>query len=74
MGELRIMGQAGDVKVIWDPTNADEVDAAKTQFESLTAKKFMAFSVKKKGGQGSRVKSFDRNAGKLIMIPPLVGG
>jgi len=45
MGELRILGKEGDTKVIWDPDNKDEVKAAREQFDTLKAKKFLAFRV-----------------------------
>lgn len=74
MGELRIMGSKGDTKVIWDPDNEDEVEAAEEQFDNLMAKDFLAFKVKKDGEKGSKIKKFDPDAGKIIMTPPLAGG
>lgn len=74
MGELRILGREGDTKVIWDPSNDDEVEAAEEQFDSLLDKGFLAFSVKKNGEKGKQIRDFDPEAGKVILIPPVVGG
>ena len=74
MGEMRWLNENGDTKVIWDPANEDEVEAAEEQFDSLIAKKFKAFAVKKDGEKGKEIKKFDPKAGKIIMVPALVGG
>ena len=74
MGELRILGKEGDTKVIWDPKNDDEVEAAEEQFDSLVDKGFLAFKVKKDGSKGTQIKEFDPKAGKIILVPKIVGG
>lgn len=74
MGEMRVMGGHGDTKVIWNSENADEVKAAERQFKELVKKKFAAFLVKQDGEQGERVRDFDPQAGKLILVPPMAGG
>jgi hypothetical protein len=72
---LEIMGQHGDTKVLWDPENPDEVAAARTQFDDLVKRKrFLAYAVKKKGGQGARITEFDPQAGATILVPPMAGG
>jgi len=73
--ELAIMDTSGDTKVIWDPNNADEVAAAKAQFDSLRGKGFSAFLVTgAKGEQGEQIREFDPKAGRIILIPALQGG
>ena len=74
MGEMRIIDEKGDTKVIWDPENKDEVQAAQNQFHTLIDKKFQAFKVKKTGGKGTKITEFDPDAGKIILSPPIVGG
>jgi hypothetical protein len=74
MGEMRCMDKTGDTKVIWDPKNDDEVDAAEDQFNSLIDKGFTAYSVKKNGEKGKVIKEFDPDAGKIIMVPVVRGG
>jgi len=74
MGELSILGTKGDTKVIWDPENEDEVEAAEEQFDTLIDKGFLAFEVKKAGRKGKQIKEFDPDAGKIIMTPAVKGG
>ena len=74
MGEMKVMSVEGDVKVVWDPSNDDEVDAAEDQFNSLMKKGFSAYSVKKDGDKGRRVEKFDPKLESLIMVPEIVGG
>jgi hypothetical protein len=75
LSELAIMDMTGDTKVIWDPNNADEVAAAKAQFDTLKGKGFSAFLVTgPKGEQGEQIREFDSKAGRIILIPALQGG
>ena len=73
-GELAILDGTGDTKVIWDPHNSDEVEAAKAQFDALRKKGFLAYTVNKKGDKGEVITKFDPDAEKIILSPPLVGG
>ena len=75
MGQFRILDKdAGDLKVIWDKDNADETEAAEAQFDSLIKKGFNAYSVDKKGEQGSKIIKFNPLAEKIIMVPKITGG
>jgi hypothetical protein len=74
MGELAILDNTGDTKVIWDVENQDEIDAAKAQFDLLIKKGFTAYSVKKDGEKNRKITSFDPNSGKIILVPTIVGG
>ena len=76
MGEMRVMHQdEGDSKHIWDPEAEEECDAMETLFDSLLDKGFTAYRVKKDGEKsGSKMVSFDSNAGKMIMVPKMAGG
>jgi len=74
MGEMRTLCDKGDTKVIWDPKNEDEVEAAEEQFNTLMDKGFTAFSVKKDGKKHKRIDEFDPKAGKIIMVPRMAGG
>jgi len=75
MGEMRVLNGTGDSKVIWDPENDDEVDAAKCQFDMLLKKDFRIFKVGKDHEKtGGALKKFPASAGKLIAIPKIVGG
>jgi len=74
MGELAIIDGTGDTKVLWDKNNEDEVEAAEEQFDTLIEKGFTAYSVKKDGEKGKKITKFDSDAGKIIMVPKLIGG
>lgn len=72
--ELVVIDQTGDTKIIWDSTKKDEVDSAKTQFDALKKKGYMAYSVKKNGDKGELLHEFDAEAEKIILAPRMVGG
>jgi hypothetical protein len=73
-GELCVLDKTGDTKLMWDSAVDDEVDAARRTFNDLKKKGYLAFSVTKKGDKGEVIKTFDPDAEKIIMAPPLVGG
>jgi len=74
VGELRVMGQAGDTKIIWDAGQEDEVATARRTFNELRAKRYNAYAVKKNGDQGELINEFDPEAEKIILAPPMAGG
>jgi hypothetical protein len=84
MGEMDIypknvmctLNKTGDSKLIWDPKNKDEVKAAEDQFDTLTGKGFMAYEVLKSGdkNENKQMKKFNKRAGRIILVPPMVGG
>lgn len=75
MGEMSILGHKGDTKVIWDADNEVEVEAAREQFDTLTAKGFTAFKVGKKGEKlSTQIRQFDPDLEKMILIPKVAGG
>jgi hypothetical protein len=75
VGQLRVMGQRGDTKIIWDADNEDEVANAQRTFDDLVGgKKFRAYSVVAGGGKGTRVTEFDADAERLVIVPPMAGG
>ena len=75
MGEMRVLDTSGDTKVVWDPDNEDECDAAEAQFNSLIKKGFTAFEVGKRGKKtDDKVTKWDPELGKLIMVPRMQGG
>lgn len=73
-GELAVMDQTGDTKLVWDRNAPAEVEQAKAMFDGLKKKGYLAFSVKKDGEAGEMLLAFDPNAEKIIMSPPLKGG
>lgn len=73
-GEIATMGTSGDVKTIWDRTKPDEVDNARSTFDNLRKKGYLAFKVDSKGEKGEQIDKFDPAAEKMIMVPPMMGG
>jgi len=74
MNQMCCLNETGDTKVIWDPENKDEVDAAKAQFKTLKGKGFQAYSVKKGGEKNKSMDDFDPEAAMIIMVPKIAGG
>lgn len=78
-GAFFLMDKTGDTKTIWDPAQPTEVEVAQAQFDALTnpaegKPKYSAFQVKEDGTKGERMNQFDPKAGKIIFVPPMVGG
>lgn len=75
MGEMSILDSTGDTKVMWDPDNQDECEAAEAQFNSLKKKGYTAFEVGNKGKKSDeQIETFDPELGKMIMVPAMRGG
>jgi hypothetical protein len=73
-GLMEVMGPDGDLKSTWDKDNPDEVAAARSQFDRLTKKGYIAYRVKGKGDRGEVIREFDPEAGSLILSPAMAGG
>lgn len=71
---MRVIDGTGDTKIIWDSDNREEVKAARNTFDDLRKKGFAAFSVKDDGKKNKRIFTFDPNAEKIILVPPMAGG
>ncbi len=75
MGTIAILGGKGDTKVIWDPEEKDEVQAAKKTFDGLRNKGYLAYQVDDEdASKGKQIHAFDPDAGRLILAPPMAGG
>lgn len=75
MGEMRILDGSGDTKQIWDPGKSAEVDAAEAMFDKLVGEKdYSAYKVGRTGKKSSKLTKFDPEIGKMILVPPIVGG
>lgn len=72
--QLVVLDESGDSKIIWDADNQDEVDAAKSTFDSLRKKGYVAYSVNRKGDAGEVMTKFDPSVEKVILAPQLKGG
>jgi hypothetical protein len=73
MSELRILGFGGDTKMSWDRRNETEVSAAKETFERRIKEGWSAFR-EKFGSKGDKIRIFDVEAERIILVPPISGG
>jgi hypothetical protein len=73
-GTLKVMDHTGDLKIVWNSTVKDEVEAAKASFDKMIAKGYSAFASKKSGEKGTRITEFDPQAEAIILVPKIVGG
>ncbi len=65
----------GDTKIMWNSGNSDEVEAAKSTFDKLVAKGFIAFKAEGRNGEkGEKLTKWDPNAERLILVPKIQGG
>jgi hypothetical protein len=71
---MQYMSDEGDSRIIWDPANQEEVDAARATFDRLTKKGYQAYAVRRGGEKGERVREFDPAAERLILAPATRGG
>lgn len=71
---MAVMDRSGDTEIKWDKDKPDEVDVARTAFNSLKKKGYIAYVLKKLGGRGKVISEFDPNAGRIVMAPMSAGG
>lgn len=73
-GEMRVLDESGDLKIMWDSDKSDEVKHARDTFDKMKAKGYSAFSVKKSGEPGRTLSEFDPDIEAMILVPRIVGG
>lgn len=74
-GVIQVLGKTGDTRIMWDRRNKAEVSVAEAAFEA--AKKAGALiyaAVGKEGERGEQVRTFDKKAERLIVVPAMKGG
>jgi len=71
---MQIMDRTGHSSITWDPAKPVEVEVAMASFDKLVREGYNAFRVEGDDNQGSRMREFDPKAGKIMMVPQLVGG
>lgn len=74
MGELRILGTDGDIRVTWNAGSADEIARAKRAFDEKREEGFLATRTTRQGIEGQRIHAFDPEAEVIFLIPPVEGG
>ena len=74
MGVLRILGPSGDVRVAWNPTDADEVADVRRRFDEIIREGYLVFELEPETKEGRQVRTFDPDVGELRAFRPLAGG
>ena len=74
MGEMKTLGRHGDIHVSWNTDNDKEVSTAKEMFYKKINEGWSAFREKLVGAKGDRIKEFDPEAQRIILVPPITGG
>lgn len=72
--QMEALDSTGHTKTTWDPEKPDEVAAARAQFDSLVAKGYRAFTVKRNGEQDEVMRKFDPKEAAMILVPAIQGG
>jgi hypothetical protein len=73
-GILAVLDKSGDTEVRWNRNREAEVEAARTTFDSLRAKGYMAYRMTASGSRGEVIREFDPTAERIILAPQMVGG
>lgn len=73
MSELVIL-RAGDVKISWNSENEKEITIVKEIFEKKIKEGWSAFRETFKGEKGERIKIFDRDVERIVLVPQISGG
>ncbi len=74
MGQLRQLSRKGDVNLSWNSENETEVTAAKKIFDEKIKEGWAAFAEKRLGGKGDRIRTFDPDVERIVLVPPIAGG
>lgn len=74
MGELAIMSDEGDTSVKWNRNSPPEVAAARSTFDALRGKGYLAYRLVGDGTKGEQLLTFDPDAERIILSPAMAGG
>lgn len=73
MSELRILSNIGDVRISWNSSSIEEVNTARETFDKKISQGWSAFR-EKVGIKGDKIKIFDPDAERIVLVPPISGG
>lgn len=73
MGEIRQLARVGDVKISWNSENDKEIAVARETFDKRTKEGWTAFG-EKGGFKGDKIRTFDPDAERIVLVPPISGG
>lgn len=76
--ELEVLDATGHTTKKWDTANKAEMEVVQRIFADLTTKGYKAFAINKGAGDGATEteprKTFDPEAKKMLMVPPIQAG
>lgn len=73
MSEMRMLGMCGDIKLSWNSSNIEEVKTVRETFDKKIIQGWSAF--REKGGfKGDKIRTFDPDAERIVLVPPISGG
>jgi hypothetical protein len=73
MGEIRQLSRVGDVKIQWNSENDKEVAVARETFDKRIKEGWTAFR-EKIGIKGDKIRIFDPDVERIVLVPPISGG
>lgn len=73
-GQLKEMSRKGDVNISWNSGNPQEVAAAREAFNNRVKEGWAAFAEKRLGQRGEKIKVFDPDVERIVLVPPITGG
>lgn len=73
MNQINVLDSTGHTRVKWNPKVPEEVNYAREVFDAMKAKGHAIFKVDKEGRQ-FRMREFDPEAKRMVMVPHMVGG
>ena len=73
MGEIRQLARGGDVKIEWNSENEKEIAVARETFDKRIREGWTAFG-EKMGVKGDKIRIFDPDAERIVLVPPISGG
>ena len=78
MGKLMVMDSSGHTEVEWDKADPESVQKAREVFQHKSLAGYHAYAVAPVDGAGQRkgsvLKSFDPEADRIVIAPPMQGG
>jgi hypothetical protein len=72
--EMQLMDLSGHTSLSWDPAVESEVAIARAAFDDARERGMEAFHIGAGGRQTERMRTFDPNAEKMVIIPKIAGG
>lgn len=73
MGEIRQLARIGDLKISWNSENEKEITVARETFDKRIKEGWSAFR-EKMGIKGDKIRIFDPDAERIVLVPPISGG